>query len=215
MRSINNIEKEIMNAEKLSKLAGIAAILSGLLFIIIQVIHPADQLASLTTTEWMIAHVLSFLFPIFGILGITGIYLKQVKQSGYLGLIGYLFLFCAFILMICFGFYEAFIAPVLATEATQYALNALSVLDGKAGPDYLGTVYQINGILYLLGSLLFGISLLKAKVFPIWAAWIILTGIITTLSAAAIPEMARPSAVIFGSGLACLGYVLTVGRYKH
>lgn len=204
-----------MNFEKLTKMAGFAAVISGLLFVIIQLIHPADQLASLTTSGWMVAHVLSFLFPVFGILGITGVYLRQARQSGYFGLVSYLLLFGAFVLMICFGFYEAFIAPVLATEATQYALAALSVLDGEAGPAYLGLVYQINGILYLLGGLFFGISLLKAKVFPKWTAWIVLAGILTTLSAAAIPEMARPSAIIFGLGLTSLGYTLVSGRYKH
>jgi hypothetical protein len=103
-----------MNISKLNKVAGIAAILSCLLFII-QFIHPANELASLTTANWMIAHVLNFFFPILGILGITGIYLNQAK------------------------------------EAAQYAASALSILDGKTGPAYIGSVYQINGILYLLG----------------------------------------------------------------
>lgn len=204
-----------MNINRASQFAGIAAILSGILFIIIQFIHPANELASLTTTGWMIAHVLNFFFPILGILGITGIYLNQVKQSGYLGLAGYLALFGAFTLMTCFAFYEAFIAPVLATQAPQYATSALSILDGEAGPAYIGIIYQINGILYLLGGLLFGASTLRAKVFPKWASWLVIAGILATLSAAALPAMARPSAIIFSLGLASLGYILTVGRYKH
>lgn len=197
-----------MNNQTIYKLAGISAILAGLLFALIQFIHPEDTLRAITTTRWEIAHILSTLFPVFAFLGITGIYAKQIKQSGKLGFAGYLMLVGAFSLMLCFGFYEAFVAPVIAVEAPSLAVNIMSILEDKPGPGLIGEVYQLNGILYLLGGLVFAVATIRAKVFPLYAGGILGLGVLVTLSAAALPFMARPSAVVFSLGLALLGVSL-------
>lgn len=197
-----------MNTQTIYKLAGVSAILAGLLFALIQFIHPEDALASITSTRWEIAHILSVLFPTPALLGITGIYAKQIKESGKLGFAGYLMLAGAFALMLCFGFYEAFIAPAIAAEAPALAANIMSILDNQPGPGLIGEVYQVNGILYLLGGLVFAIATMRAKVFPLYAGGLLGLGVLVTLSAAALPFMARPSAVVFSLGLALLGFAL-------
>lgn len=196
-------------------MAGAAAIISGLLFALIQIIHPSDEVSNISTSLWLWAHILTFLFPIFGILGLTGIYLKQADKVGWLGLVGYLGLFGAFILMICFGFYEAFVATGLVAYSPEYVVDAMSILDGESGPGHIGTVYAINGALYLLGGLIFGAATLRAKVFPVWSSGLLLLGLVAILSAAIAPFMERPSAVIFGFGLAALGFALiNQSRYR-
>jgi len=197
-----------MNNKTIYTLAGISAILAGLLFTLVQFIHPDDSLQSITSTSWEIAHILSAIFPVLALLGITGIYAKQIKESGKLGFIGYLLLVGAFSLMLCFGFYEAFIAPVIATEAPALALNILSILDNEPGPGLIGEIYQLNGILYLLGGLMFAFATIRAKVYPFHAGGVLGLGVLITLSAAAAPIMARPSAIVFSIGLALLGFAL-------
>lgn len=166
------------------------------------------------STRWEITHVLNVIFPVLAMFGITGIYLKQMNESGKIGLIGFLMLFGAFSLMLCFGFYEAFVAPVLAKEAPAVAMDVLSILDNKPGPGLIGEVYQLNGALYLLGGLIFAFATIKAKVLPLYAGALLGVGVLVTLSAAALPVLARPSAVIFSLGLALLGLELIRYRKK-
>ena len=85
-----------ITTSKLIQWAGLAAMLAGCLFIVIQIIHPADILSSVTTERWAIVHYLSIVMCLFGMLGIAGIYARQVEEAGWLGLIGYLMLLQAF-----------------------------------------------------------------------------------------------------------------------
>jgi hypothetical protein len=197
-----------MNTKTIYKLAGISALLAGMTFAIIQFIHPAESLEAISTNRWEVAHILNVIFPVLALLGITGIYAKQIKESGKLGFLGYMLLFGAFSLMLCFGFYEAFIAPLLAVAAPSFAMDVMSILDNKPGPGLVGEVYQLNGALYLLGGLTFAIATIRAKVYPLYAGSILGMGVLVTLSAAAFPIMARPSAVVFSIGLGLLGLTL-------
>src|SRR5690554_5921884 len=99
--------------KRLFVLAGISAIISGLLFAVIQLIHPSDAVASVSTDQWLWAHVLTVVFAFTALLGLVGVYLKQAENAGWLGFAGFVMLFGAFSLMLCFGFFEAFVAPGL------------------------------------------------------------------------------------------------------
>jgi hypothetical protein len=79
-----------MNTKKLIRWAGLAAMSSGILFIVIQAIHPLDVLSSVTTAQWAIAHYVGIAMAFLGLLGIAGIYARQVEAAGWLGLAGYL-----------------------------------------------------------------------------------------------------------------------------
>ena len=75
---------------KLTRAAGFAALIAGLLYMFVQLIHPHEDVTQVVTTAWTVTHILTLLMAVFLVVGITGIYLRQVKEMGLLGFIGYL-----------------------------------------------------------------------------------------------------------------------------
>ena len=78
-----------VTAPGLTRATGISAVVAGLLFVIIQPIHPPDTLASVTTTAWATIHYLTIAMTILFVVGIAGIYTRQMKEVGWLGLAGF------------------------------------------------------------------------------------------------------------------------------
>ena len=74
---------------KLTSVAGLAAIAAGLIFILIQFIHPPENAATVTTVEWATVSLLTATMATLAIVGISGLYLRNVQRMGVLGLIGY------------------------------------------------------------------------------------------------------------------------------
>lgn len=192
--------------------SGIAAIAAGALFALIQFVHPAETLEAMTTDVWLVVHVLTLVFPILGLFGITGAYARQIARAGVLGFVAYVVFALGFVGLACFGFYEAFVAPVLAVEAPTYALDAVGILSGGAGPGLLGVVYQATGMLYLAGGIAFGVSIVIAGVLPRWTGIALAAGTALSLLAGISIELGRGSAVVFGAALVCVGLVLVLDR---
>jgi hypothetical protein len=208
-----------ITAPNLIRCAGLAAMAAGILFIIIQMIHPADVLPSVSTGRWAIVHYLSVAMGLLGLLGITGIYARQVEETGWLGLAGYLLFSLFYALTMAFQFVEAFISPVLATEAPEFVEGFLGLVNGSSSEMNLGaiaTVYSLNGVLYLLGGLLFGIAALRASILSRWAAGLLAFGTILPLLLSSLVHHPydRILAVPVGLSLAWLGYSLWSERRK-
>lgn len=201
-----------ITASKLIRWAGLAAMLAGILFIVIQTIHPADSLSSVTTVRWAIVHYLGIAMCLLGLLGIAGIYARQVEKAGWLGLAGYLMFSLFYALTMCFQFTEAFISPLLPTEAPMVVESFLALASGSAGEMHLGVlaaVYTVVGVLYMLGGPLFGIATLRAGILPRWAAGLFASGGPAALLVSLLPHpFDRLAAVPLGLGLAWLGYAL-------
>jgi hypothetical protein len=198
---------------KLIRFAGFSAMVAGILFIVIQTIHPADILSSVTTGRWAIVHYLSIAMCLLGLIGIAGIYARQVEESGWLGLAGYLMLSLFYTLTIGFSFVEAFISPLLSTEEPKFVESLLALASGSAGEVNLGAlsaVYMLVGVLYMLGGLLFGIATLFAGILPRWAAGLFTSaGPVSALVVLLLPHpLDRIAAVPFGLGLAWFGFAL-------
>ena len=49
-----------MTTTKLMRAAGLCALLAGVLFLLPQFIHPKDEVASVTTTRWAVAHIVTW-----------------------------------------------------------------------------------------------------------------------------------------------------------
>lgn len=157
-------------AANLFRCAGLAAMGAGISFVVMQAIHPLDVLESVTTTRWAIVHYLGIVMGLLGLLGMTGIYARQAEAAGWLGLIGYLLFTIFFTITTAFQFVEAFLSPVLASEAPQFVEGLLGIASGRpTGYDMglLPAVYALNGFAgYMLGGVLLGLATLRARVLP-------------------------------------------------
>jgi len=197
----------------LTRAAAGAAALSGLIYIIIQFIHPADEVASLSTQMWITVHVLSFGMAVLGMVGLTGLYLRQVRQFGLLGLIAYAMFGLFFILQSAFVFAEAFIAPLVVADAPQFAEDFVGLFGRHPAVTDLGPLAAlplVGSALYVVGALLFGISILRARVLSRGAGiLLIVAAAVTPIAGALLPHaLERMAAIPMGLALIWLGYSL-------
>ncbi|WP_104164095.1 hypothetical protein [Cryobacterium sp. N22] len=196
----------------LTRAAGISAALSGLLYIVIQFIHPSDVVASITTPAWVIVHILSLSMAVLGLAGLAGLYLSQVTKLGLLGLIGYLMFSLFFILQAAFNFAEAFIAPLIAGVAPQFAEDFVGLFGRYASETDLGPlalVVPVGSALYILGALLLGIAILRAHVLSRGAGILLIAAAVLTPVFGLLPHnIERLAAIPMGLALIWLGYSL-------
>jgi hypothetical protein len=200
-------------ASSLIRWAGLAAVGAGIIFAAIQPIHPADVVASVTTTEWAIITSFKTVACLLFLLGIAGIYARQVKKTGWLGLAGFLLLSLSWSIQLAFVFAEAYIFPPLAAVAPKFVDSVLAVPSGRPVEMDLGAVPALYGILvgvaYMLGGLLFGLATLRAGILPRLAGGLLAVAAALTPLAALFPHnIQRFAAVPVGLALAWLGYAI-------
>jgi hypothetical protein len=191
-------------------------LVAGIIFALIQPIHPPDVVASVDTSAWAIITPLKTAMCLLFLIGITGIYAGQVNQAGWLGLAGFLLSFVCWWLQSSFVFAEAFLAPPLASTAPGFVDGLLGISWGHTGSIDLGALpglYGLLGILYMLGGLLFGIATLRAGVLPRWPAGLLAVAALLTPAAALLPHaIQRLAAIPVALAIAWLGYALLTER---
>jgi len=197
----------------LTRAAGIAAAVGGLLYIGVQVRHPNLDLALITTTEWKVRQTMKVLFASLSLAGITGIYLRQVTRVGVLGLIGYLTLATGFLAMVGVELIGLVVVPAIATTSPGYVSDVLAVaVPGGHATGDLGLIQpliSLMGIGFLAGSVLFGIALFRANVLARWAAALLAVGAVATLAIPVVPQVNfRLFAIPTGIALVGLGHSL-------
>lgn len=209
-----------MKTTTLIRWSGLAAMAAGVIFAGIQPIHPPDVLSSVNTSLFITVTTLKTVMSIFGLLGIAGLYARQVEETGWLGLAGYLLLTTFYAVQMCFSFIEPLVLPLLTKASPEFVESVLAMASGAGGPMNLGPlaiVYQIVSVLYLLGLLLFGVALIRARILPRWAA-ILLTasGPLAAGMVAVLPhQFERLAAMPMGIALAWLGVALFIERREN
>jgi len=203
----------------LTRAAAIAVALAGLIYIVIQFVHPVEVVASLTTPAWLVVHIASFAMAVLALGGITGIYLRQVTKFGVIGLIGYLMFGLFFILQAAFTFAEAFIAPLIAGTAPQFAEDFVALFSQHVVQTDLGALAAlplVGGALYIGGALLFGIAIIRARVLSRGAGILLIAAAaVTPIAGALLPHsLERLAAIPMGLALIWLGTSLWMDQRK-
>ena len=201
-----------ISTSHLTRTAGVFAVASGLLYIIIQFVHPAEDAATVTTGTWSIVGSMTEFMATFGMVGVTGIYLRQVTTSGILGLIGFVLFWCFYLLTAAFNFAETLIMPPLAAQAPQF-VNSFEGIFTETAPQVdigvLPAVSPIAAVLYMLGGALFGLAIFRARVLDRWAGALRAVGAVSTLAVPLLPHaVGRFAAIPVGLAMVWLGYSL-------
>ena len=200
-----------ITTSKLFRWAGLSAMVAGILYMLVGMFHPLNDLSSVTTTRWAIVHVLATSMCFFVLLGLAGLYARQAEKSGWLGLAGFFLYSLSWVLTVCYTFAEVFILPLLATQAPTFVQGFLGAFSSAGDPNFavLANLWTLTGVLYMLGGLLFGIATFRAGILSRWAAGLLTAGSVLSPVAALLPHQYEPLvAVPVGLALAWLGYSL-------
>ena len=207
-----------MNTKNLIRWAGLSAMVAGICFVVVGLLHPPNILSSVSTTRWVIVHAVAIAMSLFGLPGITGVYARQAHAAGWLGLAGYLLFSLWLVLIFAFTFFEVFVLPLLATTAPTFAAGFLGIFTGSAEMNFggLAALWGLSDALFALGGLVFGIATFRARILPRWAGGALTIAIILAPVSALLPNELRPLvAVPIGFAIALLGYALWSERRGH
>lgn len=198
----------------LGKAAGISAVVAGLLFVSVQIGHPHMELASVTTTEWVVRNTMKVAMAALSLAGITGIYLRQVRQLGVLGLIGYVLFSTAYLVMMSVAFVAGYVLPTIAGTAPAYVSDVLAM---GAGGTVLGDIGAlavtnlVSAVTYLAGGVIFGIAVFRAGILARWAAALLAAGTLAALAVPLVPHLVDRM-LAFPTGIALVGLGISLWR---
>jgi len=179
-----------MASSDLRILIGLSAIAFSALYVVSDLMELAA--GNLYTGQLIVTYVAEVAIP-FYVLGLNTV---QQPRGGWPSLVGALMYSVAFV-----GFSATVLYPLVTGTR-----DADSVFDD------FGVIYTIHAALAFVGGLLFGASILQARVFPRWTAFALIGGLLVTalLAGVGLPEgvqtvgTAVRSVAFAGMGAACL-----------
>jgi len=201
-----------ITTRNLTRAAGLAAAAAGAIFIAVQINHPPMDSFLTDTNEWVVRCTAKAVMTALALAGITGIYLRQVRQMRVLGLVGYLVFALGYLMLWATEVMAVAFLPALTHTVPGFAKDVVVAAGGGTPTGDIGhlqILFNLTGVCYVLGGLLFGIALFRARVLARWAAILLAVSTVATAALAVLPEaFSRPLAVPEGVALIGLGISL-------
>ena len=193
-----------MSSSNLIRWGGLAAVVGGVSLI-------AQQIYALvapdpTSGGWVAVHTVGYIGLAFGLLGQVGLYARQMDKVARLGLIGFLLGFIGNGLTAGAAFMNAFIVPVLTTQAPDLIAPTGPLFTGP-----LGLIILLAAVSVTLGFILFGLATMRAGVLPRIAALLVVLSAWFGLAAVFSPIVFALGGIVFGLGNAWLGWAVWSG----
>ena len=196
----------------LTRAAGVAAIAAGLIFIGVQINHPASDTFTTETTQWVAREWAKIAMAALALAGITGMYLRQYRKAGLLGLVGYLVFAAGYLAMFSVEVIAAVVLPNLVNSEPGFVNDVVAAANGGAANGDIGALQVLFGLMgagMIVGGVVFGIALFRTRVLARWAAALLAASTGALAALAVLPEsFNRPLAVPVGLALISLGVSL-------
>ena len=196
----------------LTRAAGVAAVGAGLIFIGVQINHPATDTFTTETTQWVARECAKILMAALALAGITGMYLRQYRKAGLLGLVGYLVFAAGYLAMFSVEVIAAVVLPNLVTSEPGFVNDVVVAANGGTANGDIGGLQILFGLMgagIIVGGVVFGIALFRTRVLARWAAALLAVSTGALAALAVLPEsFNRPLAVPVGVALITLGVSL-------
>jgi hypothetical protein len=164
-----------MSAGTLLRLSGLAAIVAAGLIILSEILAMVAGLMDMATMErtplspaWIPLNLLQLFGVILLLLALVGFYARQAAVAGGLGLVGFLVAFLGTALFAGTGWSNAFTPPVVARTNPTLLVGF--------PPSPLGEAVLYTAVLFAVGLILFGITVIRAGVLPRTGGWLLVIG---------------------------------------
>jgi hypothetical protein len=201
-----------ITTRNLTQAAGLAAAAAGAIFIAVQINHPPMDSFLTDTNEWVVRCTAKAVMAALALAGLTGMYLRQVRQTRVLGLVGYLLFAAGYLMLWATEVMAVTVLPALTHTAPRFVNDVVVAAGGGTSTGDIGhlqTLFNLTGGCYIIGGLVFGIALFRARVLARWAAILLAVSTVATAALAVLPEaFSRPMAVPEGVALIGLGISL-------
>jgi hypothetical protein len=201
----------------LTRAAGIAAATAGAIFVAVQINHPPMGSFLTDTDEWVVRCIAKAVMCALALAGITGMYLRQVPRMRVLGTVGFVLFGTGYLLMFSTVVMASVFLPALTHTAPQFVNDVVAANEGGVPVGDIGhlqTLFSVTGACYMLGGLVFGIALFRARVLARWAAVLLALSTVGTAALAVLPEsFNRPMAV--PEGVAMIGLGISLWRTQR
>ncbi len=196
----------------LTRAAGVAAVVAGLIFIGVQINHPASDTFTTETTQWVAREWAKIVMAALALAGITGMYLRQYRKAGLLGLVGYLVFATGYLAMFSVEVIAAVVLPNLVNSEPGFVNDVVAAANGGTANGDIGALQVLFGVMgagMIVGGVVFGIALFRTGVLARWAAALLAASTGALAALAVLPEsFNRPLAVPVGLALIALGVSL-------
>jgi hypothetical protein len=170
-----------MSATTLYRLGAVAGLLSGVCMILGRI------LARLPNTQP--GEIIDWFAPTFALFFAIFLYLGQRRESGVFGGVAFIILFAGLVVVVCLDFYGAFMRIYLPADMIAM------IEEGPSAP-----IFVVGLLIFLIGEILFGISVIRAGVYSKIAAILFMVGLI--------PVMLHPTG-IFPESIVDIGAAVT------
>jgi len=148
-----------MSTRTLYRLSAMAGILSAVSIILGKLL--------IGLPDRQIGEIFDTFAAFFGLFLVIGIYLNHREESGVLGGVAFILLFTGLAAVLSLDYFGAFMALELPAGMVD------ELLEGRNG-----WVFAFSGLIFLIGEVLYGISVIRAGVFSRIAAVLFMLGMI-------------------------------------
>jgi len=172
-----------MASSNLIRVGGLAAVVAGVLLLILDVwgllleirgAYPENFSEEALTTTYTLQSALWLIGALLLLVAVVGLHARQAEAAGALGLAGFLAALIGTGLLVGMFWTNAFVPPTLAVEAP-------TVLDAEdAGSLAFGFIFSTT--VFGLSWALFGVAMLRARVYPRVAAMILIIGALIVIA---------------------------------
>ncbi len=151
------------------KLGSVASIVSGILMMAGFALHPEGEDATFGTDPyWVPAHGLLWIAYTIALIGWVGLYIVQASRAGKLGVAGFVVIIIGTSLTSWIFSSDVAFVPVIAAEAPRLFQDIF-----RGGHIAIGIASVLT---WVLGNVLFGSSVIRAKVFSRWTGILLIVG---------------------------------------
>ena len=202
-----------MSSSNLYRLSGLMLIIASVFLVVstlaLTILAPDSgpdvPARAVSSAAWSPTWLLGFIGGILLLFGLFGLFMRQAQRGGIMGLLGFFFTFLGILFVyIVAGFFFGTLLPYLAARGTTSFADPFSLVMPYG---------LLGGILTFVGTILLGITIIRAKIFPrLTGIFLIVGGILNPASVLGLNLIVSligiVSIILFALGFAWIGSLL-------